>query len=67
MSYNDLKSAVLVPGQKLNIPRLPKMDVWTGTYFVPKDKANNEFMPNNYKNALSSLFLFDIAQIIKEI
>jgi spore germination protein len=36
MNQNGLKNRVIVPGQKLSIPRPPKYDIWTGTYFVPK-------------------------------
>ncbi|MFF2448885.1 glycosyl hydrolase family 18 protein [Neobacillus sp. NPDC058068] len=59
MQQNHLKSRVIVPGQKLSIPRPPKMNVWTGTYFVPKDKNTNAWMLNNYKNTLSSIFVFE--------
>ncbi|MFJ5716773.1 glycosyl hydrolase family 18 protein [Neobacillus sp. NPDC093127] len=59
MQQNQLKSRVIVPGQKLSIPRPPKMNVWTGTYFVPKDKNTNAWMLNNYKKTLSSIFVFE--------
>lgn len=59
MQQNHLKSRVIVPGQKLSIPRPPKMNVWTGTYFVPKDKNTNAWMLNNYKKTLSSIFVFE--------
>lgn len=59
MNQNGLKSRVIVPGQKLTIPRPPKVDVWTGTYFVPKDKNANTWMINNYKSTLSSIFVFE--------
>ncbi|MGG1679949.1 glycosyl hydrolase family 18 protein [Neobacillus sp. NRS-1170] len=59
MRQNHLKSRVLVPGQKLSIPRPPKMNIWTGTYFVPKDKNSNAWMLNNYKKTLTSIFVFE--------
>ncbi|WHY86556.1 glycosyl hydrolase family 18 protein [Neobacillus novalis] len=59
MQQNHLNSRVIVPGQKLSIPRPPKMNVWTGTYFVPKDKNTNAWMLNNYKKTLSSIFVFE--------
>ncbi|RDU37699.1 glycoside hydrolase [Neobacillus piezotolerans] len=59
MDLNHLKSRVIVPGQKLNIPPPPKLDVWTGTYFVPKDKNANTWMLNNYKSTLSGIFVFE--------
>jgi spore germination protein len=59
MRQNHLKTRVIVPGQKLSIPRPSKMNVWTGTYFVPKDKNANAWMLNNYKKTLSSIFVFE--------
>ncbi|MCM3567948.1 glycosyl hydrolase family 18 protein [Neobacillus mesonae] len=59
MQFNHLKSRVIKPGQKLSIPSPPKMNVWTGTYFVPKDKNSNAWMLNNYKSTLSSIFVFE--------
>jgi spore germination protein len=59
MNHNHLKRRVIVPGQKLSIPPPPKLDVWTGTYFVPKDKTANSWMLNNYKSTLSSIFVFE--------
>ncbi|MBV7509109.1 LysM peptidoglycan-binding domain-containing protein [Bacillus sp. sid0103] len=59
MRQNHLKSRVIVPGQKLSIPRPPKMNIWTGTYFVPKDKNSNAWMLNNYKKTLTSIFVFE--------
>lgn len=59
MQQNHLKSRVIVPGQKLSILRPPKMNVWTGTYFVPKDKNANSWMLNNYKKTLSGIFVFE--------
>jgi len=59
MQQNHLKSRVIVPGQKLSIPRPSKMNVWTGTYFVPKDKNANAWMLNYYKKTLSSIFVFE--------
>ena len=38
--------------------RPSKMNVWIGTYFVPKDKNSNAWMLKNYKSTLSSIFLF---------
>ncbi|HEY2421316.1 MAG TPA: LysM peptidoglycan-binding domain-containing protein, partial [Neobacillus sp.] len=59
IQQNQLKSRVILPGQKLSIPRPPKMNVWTGTYFVPKDKNTNAWMLKNYKQTLSSIFVFE--------
>lgn len=59
MRQNHLKSRVIAPGQKLSIPRPPKMNIWTGTYFVPKDKNSNAWMLNNYKKTLTSIFVFE--------
>ena len=59
MDANHLKNRVIVPGQKLSIPRPPKLDIWTGTYFVPKDKNSNAWMLDNYKSTLSSIFVFE--------
>jgi spore germination protein len=59
MNQNGLKNRVIVPGQKLNIPHPPKVDIWTGTYFVPKDKNANTWMINNYKSTLSGIFVFE--------
>jgi spore germination protein len=59
MQHNHLKNRVISLGQKLSIPRPPKMDIWTGTYFVPKDKNSNAWMLNNYKSTLSSIFVFE--------
>lgn len=53
MRQNGLKSRVIFPRQKLSIPRPPKMNIWTGTYFVPKDKNSNAWMLKNYKSTLS--------------
>lgn len=59
MDHNHMKSRVIVPGQKLSIPKPPKMNIFTGTYFVPKDKNTNQWMLNNYKQTLTSLFVFE--------
>ncbi|WP_307851980.1 glycosyl hydrolase family 18 protein [Neobacillus rhizophilus] len=59
MRQNGLKSRVIFPRQKLSIPRPPKMNIWTGTYFVPKDKNSNAWMLKNYKSTLSSIFVFE--------
>lgn len=59
MKHNNLKSRVIVPGQKLSIPHPSKMNIWTGTYFVPKDKNANTWMINNFKSTLTSLFVFE--------
>ncbi|QIZ09206.1 LysM peptidoglycan-binding domain-containing protein [Priestia megaterium] len=59
MRQNHLKSRVITPGQKLSIPRPPKMNIWTGTYFVPKDRNTNAWMLNNYKKTLTSIFVFE--------
>lgn len=59
MQQNGLKSRVIIPGQKLSIPHPPKMNIWTGTYFVPKDKNSNAWMLGNYKSTLTSIFVFE--------
>ncbi|MDQ0971338.1 spore germination protein [Neobacillus niacini] len=59
MQHNNLKSRVIRPGQKLNIPRPPRMNIFTGTYFVPKDKNTNKWMLKNYKSTLTSIFVFE--------
>ncbi len=59
MSYNHFQNTLIIPGQKLNIPRSSKMNIWTGTYFVPKDRTTNTSMLENYKKTLSGLFVFD--------
>jgi spore germination protein len=59
MHQNQLKGRVIVPGQKLSIPRPPKMNIWTGTYFVPKNKSANAWMLGNYKRTLTSVFVFE--------
>ncbi|TJY41584.1 LysM peptidoglycan-binding domain-containing protein [Cohnella pontilimi] len=56
---NHLKNLVIKPGQRLTIPRPPKLDVWTGTYYLPKDKQGNEWMIGNYQKTLSGLFVFE--------
>ncbi|QGQ45151.1 glycosyl hydrolase family 18 protein [Metabacillus sediminilitoris] len=57
--HNQLKSKVLVPGQLLKIPHSKQKNIWTGTYFVPKDKNANAWLINNYSSTLSSLFIFE--------
>jgi spore germination protein len=59
IKQNGLKTSIVLPGQKLEIPQPPKKSIWTGTYFVPKDKKTNTWMLNLYKNTLSGLFIFD--------
>ncbi|MEH7521346.1 glycoside hydrolase [Priestia megaterium] len=59
VNHNHLKNSIITPGQKLSIPRPQKMNIWTGTYFVPKDKNSNAWMLSNYKNTLTSVFLFE--------
>ena len=59
MRHNQLKSKVLVPGQLLKIPHSKQKNIWTGTYFVPKDKNANAWLINNYSSTLSSLFIFE--------
>lgn len=59
MKYNHLQRTLIFPGQKLKIPRPSKMNIWTGTYYVPKNKTTNTKMIENYKNTLSGLFIFD--------
>ncbi|MGD6833530.1 glycosyl hydrolase family 18 protein [Sutcliffiella halmapala] len=59
MSVNNLNTRVLKSGQKLLIPKPKKMSVWTGTYFVPKDKHTNSWMLANYKRTLSGIFVFE--------
>ena len=57
--HNGLKSDVIFPGQKLRIPLLPKTSIWTGTYYVPKDKKTNTWMLNFYRKKLSSVLIFE--------
>lgn len=59
MRHNGLKSKVIVPGQKLSVPDYPKKKIWTGTYFVPKNKNENAWILQNYNSTLSSIFLFE--------
>jgi spore germination protein len=59
MQQNQLNTKVITPGQKLSIPRQPRMNIWTGTYFVPKDRNSNAWMLKNYKSTLSSIFVFE--------
>ncbi|KKI89820.1 glycoside hydrolase [Bacillus sp. SA1-12] len=59
MLNNALKSKVIIPGQKLNIPHSKQKKIWTGTYFVPKDKNANAWILSNYSNTLSSIFVFE--------
>ena len=59
MSHNNLKSRIIIPGQKLDIPRPPKTSIWSGSYFIPKDKETNAWMLDHYQNSLSSVFLFE--------
>lgn len=59
MKTNRLKNFIIKPGQKLTIPRPPKLDVWTGTYYLPKNKTGNEWMISNYRKTLSALFVFE--------
>ena len=56
---NGLKSHLIFPGQKLEIPHPAKTKIWTGTYFVPRDQKTNSWMLDFYKNTLSGLFIFD--------
>ncbi|WP_286166360.1 glycosyl hydrolase family 18 protein [Peribacillus frigoritolerans] len=35
------------------------MNIWTGTYFVPKDKHTNDWMLSNYKRTLTGIFVFE--------
>lgn len=59
MNQNQLTSRIIHPGQKLNIPRPPKSNVWSGSYFIPKDKVTNDWMLNHYEDTLSGVFLFE--------
>ena len=59
MSHNNLKSRIIIPGQKLDIPRPAKTNIWAGTYFVPKDKDRNAWMLDHFQNSLSSIFVFE--------
>ncbi|MEH7381099.1 glycosyl hydrolase family 18 protein [Bacillus sp. JJ1533] len=59
MRHNNLKSKVIIPGQKLSIPDNPKKQIWTGTYFVPKSKNENAWILQNYNSTLSSIFVFE--------
>ena len=57
--HNGLKSHLIFPGQKLEIPHPAKTKIWTGTYFVPRDQKTNSWMLDFYKTTLSGLFIFD--------
>ncbi|GED55517.1 glycosyl hydrolase family 18 protein [Brevibacillus borstelensis] len=59
MKSNHLKNAVLVPGQKLQIPRPPKTTLWTGPFLIPKNKNFNEWILNYYQKTISSVFIFE--------
>ncbi|WP_066070873.1 glycosyl hydrolase family 18 protein [Neobacillus soli] len=59
MNYNHLQRTLIIPGQKLYMPRPSKMKIWAGTYYVPKDKTTNTKMIESYKDTLSGLFVFD--------
>jgi spore germination protein len=59
MNHNNLKSKMIVPGQKLSVPDYPKEKIWTGTYFVPKSKSENAWILQNYNSTLSSVFVFE--------
>jgi spore germination protein len=59
MRHNNVKSKVLLPGQKISIPEYPKKEIWTGTYFVPKSKNDNAWILQNYNSTLSSIFVFE--------
>ncbi|MEH7179760.1 glycosyl hydrolase family 18 protein [Neobacillus vireti] len=59
MNYNNLKTSFIIPGQKLSLPPSSKKNIWTGTYFIPKDKDTNTWMIEKYKRTLSGLFVFD--------
>nr|WP_295970788.1 glycosyl hydrolase family 18 protein [uncultured Bacillus sp.] len=59
MRNNQLASKVVIPGQKLSIPHSTQKKIWTGTYFVPKDKNTNAWILSNYSSTLSSIFVFE--------
>lgn len=59
ITENRLKSNLIFLGQKLKIPVPPKQAIWTGTYYIPKDKNTNNQMLEYYKKTLSSVFVFD--------
>ncbi|WP_088041070.1 glycosyl hydrolase family 18 protein [Bacillus sp. EAC] len=58
-SKNNMKSDVVLPGQKLVIPTSPKTKIWTGSYLIPKDKKSNQWMIDHYKKSLRSVFIFE--------
>jgi len=59
MTYNNLTSRIITPGQKLNIPRPSKTNIWAGSYLVPKDRDTNDWMLDHYQHTLSGIFLFE--------
>ncbi|MES9682621.1 glycosyl hydrolase family 18 protein [Gottfriedia acidiceleris] len=56
---NKLTSDYVIPGQKLLIPSISKKKIWTGTYFIPKNKISNYWMLSHYKRTLTSIFIFE--------
>lgn len=56
---NKMTNDTLIPGQKLIIPSSPKKTIWTGTYFVPKDKHYNNWILEHSKNAVTGIFVFE--------
>ncbi|WP_129691750.1 glycosyl hydrolase family 18 protein [Gottfriedia acidiceleris] len=58
-SKNKLTNDNIIPGQKLLIPSISKKKIWTGTYFIPKNKKTNNWMLDHYKKTLTSIFIFE--------
>lgn len=66
MSYNHLQRPLIFPNEKLNIPRSSKMNIWTGTYFVPRDKNTNAWMIEKYKKHFQGYFYLITIQTKKD-
>ncbi|WP_088068924.1 glycosyl hydrolase family 18 protein [Gottfriedia luciferensis] len=58
-SKNNLTNDKIIAGQKLFIPSISKKKIWTGTYFIPKNKKTNNWMLDHYKKTLTSIFIFE--------
>lgn len=59
IKHNHLTTATIHANQKLKIPTIPKKKIFTGAFFVPKDKIDDEWMLNHYKNYISSAGFFE--------
>ncbi|ODG92639.1 glycoside hydrolase [Gottfriedia luciferensis] len=58
-SKNKLTNDNISPGQKLFIPSTSKKKIWTGTYFILKNKKTDNWMLDHYKKTLTSIFIFE--------